>query len=114
MQDNWLYMIYDWLSLLFGLPIWPGVIGSVGALLWIQGTWPRKIAMVGLGSVTSYYGGEWVVSVTGLDPKFAGFIVGLFGMSIVDKSFETWSELGLTDIVREFIRARLGLPPKGK
>lgn len=107
-------MIFDWLSLLLGFPIWPGVIGSVGALLWIDGSWPRKVAMVVLGSFTSYYAGDWVISATGMNPKLAGFIIGLFGMAVVDSVFKSWSDLGLTEILREFIRARLGLPPKGE
>lgn len=90
----------------------PGAIGSVGALLWIKGTWPRRIAMVGLGSAASYYGAPHVASMTGMGEGLAGFLVGLFGMSVVDSLFKTWQELGLTEIVREFIRTRLGLPLK--
>ena len=47
----------------------------------------------------------------GMGEGLAGFLVGLFGMSIVDSIFRTWQELGVTDLVREFARKRLGLPP---
>lgn len=90
----------------------PGVIGSIGALLWIKGTWPRRIAMVGLGSAASYYGAPHVSALFGMEEGLSGFLVGLFGMSVVDSAFKTWQELGITEIVREFIRARLGLAPK--
>lgn len=91
----------------------PGVIGSVGALLWIKGTWPRRIAMVGLGSAASYYGAPHLAGMFGMGEGLAGFLVGLFGMSVVDSIFKTWQDLGLTPIMREFIRTKLGLAPKG-
>lgn len=87
----------------------PGLIGSLGALLWIKGTWPRRIAMVGLGAAASFYGAPHVASLSGMGEGLAGFLVGLFGMSVVDSVFKTWQELGITEIVREFIRARLGI-----
>jgi len=91
----------------------PGLIGSIGALLWIKGTWPRRIAMMVLGSAASYYGAPHVSNLFNMGEGLAGFLVGLFGMSVVDSVFKTWQDLGLTSIVREFIRSRLGLPSKG-
>lgn len=88
----------------------PGIVGSIGALLWIRGTWPRKIAMMGLGSAASYYGGPHVATLLNMDPGLSGFMIGLFGMSVVDSLFKTWYELGLTELVREFLRSKLGLP----
>ena len=92
----------------------PGVIGSVGALLWIQGSWPRRIAMMGLGSAASFYGGPHIATIFHMGEGLAGFLVGLFGMSVVDSLFKTWQELGFTSIVREFVRSRLGLTPHQK
>lgn len=91
----------------------PGAIGSLGALLWIKGTWPRRIAMVGLGSAASYYGAPHVSLAFTMGEGLAGFLTGLFSMSVVDSVFKTWQDLGMTDIVREFVRARLGLTNKG-
>ncbi len=88
----------------------PGVVGSVGALLWIQGSWPRKIAMMALGAAASYYAGPHIANVFSMGEGLAGFLVGLFGMSIVDSLFKTWNELGLTELTREFLRSKLGLP----
>lgn len=91
----------------------PGVIGSVGALLWIKGTWKRRIAMAALGSAASYYGAPHLAGMFSIGEGLAGFLVGLFGMSVVDSIFRAWQDLGLTSIIREFVRARLGLSPKG-
>lgn len=90
----------------------PGAIGSLGALLWIKGTWPRRIAMVGLGSAASYYGAQHVSALFGMEEGLSGFLTGLFSMSVVDSVFKTWQELGLTELVREFVRARLGIKSK--
>lgn len=90
----------------------PGAIGSMGALLWIKGTWPRRIAMVGLGSAASYYGAQHVSALFGMEEGLSGFLTGLFSMSVVDSVFKTWQELGLTELVREFVRARLGIKSK--
>ena len=90
----------------------PGLIGSAGALLWIKGTWPRRIAMVGLGSAASYYGAQHVSAWFGMEEGLSGFLTGLFSMSVVDSVFKTWQELGLTELVREFVRARLGIKSK--
>lgn len=90
----------------------PGLIGSAGALLWIKGTWPRRIAMVGLGSAASYYGAQHVSALFGMEEGLSGFLTGLFSMSVVDSVFKTWQELGLTELVREFVRARLGIKSK--
>lgn len=92
----------------------PGVIGSLGALLWIKAPWPRRIAMVGLGSAASYYGAPHVGTMFTMGEGLAGFLLGLFGMSVVDSIFRTWQDLGLSEIIREFLRARLGLPNKGE
>lgn len=90
----------------------PGVIGSVGALLWIKGTWPRRIAMVALGSAASYYAGPIVAERFAMEAGFSGFLVGLFGMSIVDSIFRAWNENDIGGTLYEWFRARLGLPPK--
>jgi len=84
----------------------PGVIGSIGALLWIKGTLIRKVSMVILGAAASYYGAPYVISQSGLQENLAGFLVGLFGMSVVDWIFTSWD-----GILNDYLRARLGLPP---
>lgn len=91
----------------------PGLIGSLGALLWIKGTWPRRIAMVALGSAASFYAGPLVATKLSMGEGLAGFLVGLFGMSVVDSIFKAWYEHDIGGTLNEWFRARLGLPPKG-
>lgn len=88
----------------------PGTIGSLGALLWIKATWPRKIAMLALGIAACHYVSPVVASRLGLDPNISAFLIGLFGMSIVDGLFRAWEVLSLGEILRDAIRHKLGLP----
>lgn len=90
----------------------PGVIGSIGAMLWINAPWHRRVSMVALGSAASYYGAQHLATRLGMDEGLSGFLVGLFGMSVVDSVFKTWADMGLSIMVRDWLRARLGLPPK--
>lgn len=90
----------------------PGVIGSIGAMLWINATWPRRVAMVALGSAASYYGAQHLATMLCMGEGLSGFLVGLFSMSVVDSVFKTWAEMGLSVMVRDWLRAHLGLPPK--
>ena len=92
--------------------ILPGLIGSIGAMLWINATWPRRVAMVALGSAASYYGAQHLAALLGMGEGLSGFLLGLFSMSVVDSVFKTWAELGLSTMARDWLRARLGLPPK--
>ena len=98
----------DWFSHLE--KILPGLLGSMGAMLWIQGSWRRKLALFAFGGVMAWYATPWIYQQTGISEGFLGLMVGLFGMAIVDSVFRIWADLGLSSIVREFIRARLGLP----
>lgn len=88
----------------------PGIFGSMGAMLWIQGTLKRKLALFAFGGVASWYAAPWLSHVTAIPEGFAGLMVGLFGMSVIDSIFRAWQELGFSQLLREWLRARLGLP----
>ena len=106
-MDNWLTQAWGVFEKLL-----PGFLGSFGALLWLKETWPRKLAMLCLGVILSYYAGGYVATVFSLDRSLAGFLVGLFGMSLVDSVFKAWEDFGIAKILKEFVRTRLGLPGK--
>src|SRR5574337_231350 len=84
----------------------PGILGSIGALWWIHGPWHKRMAMVALGIAASVHGSAYIATTFGMSEGLAGLLIGLFGMSVVDSIFKTWAELGLTPMLREFIRAR--------
>ncbi len=90
----------------------PGAAGSFISMLFLNDTWPRRIALFAAGGVLAYFGTPWASAFVGLDPGFAGFLLGLFGMAVIARMFEAWGELELTAIVRDWIRKVLGLPAK--
>lgn len=103
MDNNWIDHI---------LPKVPGILGSAGALMWIQGTWPRKGAMLILGVVASEYGTGDFAALANVSEGLAGFVVGLFSMTLADWAFRGWDQFALGPLLNEWVRKRLGLPPK--
>lgn len=103
MDNNWTDQL---------LPKVPGILGSAGALMWIQGTWPRKVAMLLLGIAASEYGTGDAVTLLGISEGLAGFLVGLFSMTAADWAFRAWDQFALGPLLNEWVRKRLGLGPK--
>lgn len=67
----------------------PGTIGAVVALRWISGTPLQRVAAVVGGGSMSYYGGDYMAGVTGATFGPVAWLIGLFGMAIAHKVFET-------------------------
>lgn len=86
-----------------------GPAGSLVALFWLRGTIARKCGMFAAGWALSFYGSSHVASWLGFNEGFAGFLLGLFGMSIVDKTFEAWNTLEVGVILKDWLRKRLGV-----
>ena len=86
-----------------------GPAGSLFALLWLKGSWPRKCAMFIGGWALSLYGSPGAAEWLGFSEGFTGFLLGLFGMAIVDKVFEVWVQMDFGTILKDWIRKRLGV-----
>ena len=85
---------------------------SYQAMYWVEGSAFKKLVMVLSGSAIANFGADAVSKWSGLDAGFAGFLLGLFGMSMVAKIFDTWRVFEIGPIAAEFVRSKLGLPPK--
>ena len=86
-----------------------GPAGSLVALMWMEGTWPRKIAMFIAGWVFSFYGAEYLSEWLGFNQGFSGFLLGLFGMAVVDKLFTSWKEFQVGEILSQWLKKKLGV-----
>jgi hypothetical protein len=87
-----------------------GPAGALSALLFMSGVpWPRRIGMVAAGSLLAYYGTGTVAAFAGLPEGLAGYLLGLFGMAGVAKTFATWDALDLGTPIRKWINRRLGV-----
>lgn len=89
-----------------------GPIGAISAMLVMQDTWPRRIAMFVPSVALSYYGGDWVASEVALPASLTGFLVGLLGMAFIAKILDTWDTLDLGSLLKRWITKLLGLPPE--
>lgn len=90
----------------------PGIVGSLVSVSFLKGTLMRKVAMFASGSAMAAFGTPWAAKFSDLPEGFAGFLLGLFGMTIVSKCFEAWETLDLSTMLRDWLRKLLSLPPK--
>lgn len=63
----------------------PGSLGALAALRWISGsTWHLLLSLIG-GAAFGFYGGSWAVAWADVDPGWARFLLGLFGMAAASR-----------------------------
>jgi hypothetical protein len=86
-----------------------GTAGSLTAMLWIKDTLARKAGMLLGGAALSYYGSPALAAWLGLQVGLCGFLLGLFGMAVVNKIMVTWEVLDLSDMVTKALRKLLRL-----
>lgn len=87
-------------------------IGSLCSLRWLPGRWWQKLQMLIAGTALSRYSTEPLAKWAGMNEGQAGFFLGLFGMAVVIKIFDTIEKTQVADIFMEWARKTLGLPPK--
>lgn len=90
----------------------PGLVGGVISLRFIKidGTFNKVASVIG-GAAVAYYFAEPVASYFGLKSEVMGFGLGLFGMSIIAKVFETIENIkaqGLADWITDLLPTRKG------
>ncbi len=93
----------------------PGILGSLISLraLPMGSTWSdRFAAFVGGVGVSMYVGPaltEWAGISSAHIEAGIGFAIGLFGMVVVGELVSTFRELGLAQILRDWLRKLLGI-----
>lgn len=66
-----------------------GVLGALVGMRYLNGTWPEKISMAISGAIAAYYASPYASQLTGAPEGLVGFLMGMFGMAIVSKAWET-------------------------
>lgn len=89
----------------------PGAVGSLIALAWMKAPWPRKVVMWASGAALSYFAASSAATWANTNEGLAGFLLGLFGMAVVDKVFKTWESFDATALLGEALRKLLRLGP---
>ncbi|WP_432786961.1 hypothetical protein AAEX37_01023 [Oligella sp. MSHR50489EDL] len=77
----------------------PAIAGAAGSLLWISGRASRKIGVFCLGVFMGVYLGDIVSLHFELREEGSVFLMSLFGVSIVDKTFKTIDESSIGSIL---------------
>ena len=93
----------------------PGILGSLISLraLPVGATWGDRFAAFVGGVGTSMYVGPALTEWAGISSAHIeagiGFAIGLFGMVVVGELVSTFRELGLAQILRDWLRKILGV-----
>lgn len=91
----------------------PGVLGALIAIHRTDGPLTMRASMFLGGASLSYYGADWFAFLMGMSAGrgLAGFVLGLFGMSVAAKVYEAvaaFDAAGLSRAVLDWARKRLG------
>jgi len=89
-----------------------GVAGSFASLAFMKGPWSERVVMAIGGTVVSLYAAPWMAQRTGLPEGLSGFLLGLFGMALCSKVWETIQVTPIADVWKtaiDALRKRLGL-----
>ena len=90
----------------------PGLIGALISLRYIKidGTFNKITSVLG-GAACTYYFSETVAAYLGARVDLIGFVLGLFGLSIIAKCFEVIAEIksqGIADWIMSFLPKKKG------
>lgn len=91
-----------------------GILGSFTALYFFKNKAWAALTVMFIGGLTlSYYATPFVVhlSSNALDPGLAGYLLGLFGMTVTASVFSAWSSLNFSLLANDWLRNFLHLPP---
>lgn len=84
------------------------VIGSTTAMFWLRGSWPRRIGMWGAGIAVAATVGEWLATLLDVPAAVIGLVVGLFGMSVIDRLFDAIQRFDLAAVANRVLDRFLG------
>jgi hypothetical protein len=92
-----------------------GPAGSAVALFFLKGTW-RTYAGSFLGgwAMAHYFGRVVHETFPRMGLETSGFAVGLLGVIVVKKLFDTWEQFDAGTLLQEWLRKVLKLEPKDK
>lgn len=73
-----------------------GVVGALVSMKFVKGTFRERVIMAIGGAAFSFYATDFIVGKLSLPPGLAGFLLGLFGMSILSR---LWEWLQTSDVL---------------
>jgi len=90
-----------------------GPIGAATALFFLKGTWRTYAgAFLGGWAMARYIAPVVHDVFPRLGPETSGFVVGLTGVIVVKKLFDTWEQFDAGTLLKEWARGKLKLDNK--
>lgn len=87
-----------------------GPAGSAVALFFLKGTWRTYAgAFLGGWAMAHYFGSVLHDTFPRLSPETSGFAVGLLGVVVVKKLFDTWEQFDAGTLLKQWVTRKLGL-----
>lgn len=83
-------------------------LGSLTAAFLMKDTWARRLALLIGGFAAAHYCAPYLALKTGADRELAGYVAGLFSMTIVAKLFNMWDGIDTKDLWNRLLK-RLGI-----
>lgn len=81
-----------------------GVAGALVSMRFLNGTVFERLLMAVGGAFFSFYAAPWAANRLSLPEGLCGFLLGLFGMSILAR---LWEWMQTTNAIRDFLDAWL-------
>ena len=66
-----------------------GVAGALVSMRFLRGTWVERLWLAAGGAVLSYYLAPYISARLSMPEGLTGFMVGMFGMAVASKAWET-------------------------
>ena len=88
-----------------------GVVGACASLAFLKGPWSERVIMAVGGAVVSYYAAPWMAAKTSLPEGLSGFLLGLFGMAVCARVWDTIQLLPISDVwasILDVFKRRVG------
>lgn len=85
-----------------------GVAGALVSMRFVAGSITERLVMAAGGAAFSFFASAFVAQKLAIPEGLAGFLLGLFGMSILSRVWD-WLQTASID---SFIRGWFKIPPK--
>lgn len=86
-----------------------GIAGAVVSVRFVSGSYVHRALMVAGGAFFSFYATDWVADKLAMPAGLVGFLLGLFGMSVLSR---VWEWMQQTNAIRDFLDAWLRRGPR--
>jgi hypothetical protein len=85
----------------------PGIIGAAVSAMWTKEHPVRAFLLFLAGSASAIIAGDWLSHSLGIPPSLSGFLVGVYGIAILNKGYEALQEIPLGQLLSGWVQSKL-------